>query len=107
MLVAACDPTRYAGLGVQGWHASCQENLQRAMARLGFERIEIPQPINLFTNIPVRPDGTLDWQPALTKPSDSVALRAELDCYVVVSSCPQDIGAINDRKPSPIALELL
>src|SRR5215472_17911670 len=32
MLCAACDPTRYAQLGAEGWHASCQENLQRAMA---------------------------------------------------------------------------
>ncbi len=35
MLCAACDPERYTGLGVEGWHASCQENLQRAMAELG------------------------------------------------------------------------
>ena len=27
MLIAACDPARYTGLGVDGWHASCQENL--------------------------------------------------------------------------------
>lgn len=107
MLVAACDPTRYAGLGVEGWHASCQENLEKAMAGVGFDRVEIPQPINLFTNIPVEPDGTLDWRPALTKPGDSVTLRAERDCFIVVSACPQDIVAINARKPSPIALEIL
>ena len=28
MLCAACDPARYRQLGVHGWHASCQENLQ-------------------------------------------------------------------------------
>ena len=107
MLVAACDPTRFRALGVQGWHASCQENLERAMAELGHEEIEIPQPINLFTNIPVAEDGSLDWRPALTAAGDYVTLRAELDCYVVVSSCPQDVVAINDKRPSPIALELL
>ena len=31
MLCAACDPTRYHGLGVEGWHASCQENLLGVM----------------------------------------------------------------------------
>ena len=56
MLCAACDPSRYAGLGVEGWHASCQENLQKAMAALGYEGIEIPQPINVFMNIPVLDD---------------------------------------------------
>jgi uncharacterized protein len=107
MLCAACDPTRFAGLGVEGWHASCEENLRTAMAELGFERVEVPQPINLFMNIPVAPDGSIGWEPATTKAGDAVTLRAELDCYVVVSACPQDIVPINGGNPTPIEVELL
>jgi uncharacterized protein len=107
LLCAACDPWRYEGLGVEGWHASCRENLETAMAALGCSRIEIPQPINLFMNIPVRADGELGWDPARTKPGDYVVLRAELDCYVVVSACPQDIVPINDKNPTQVAIELL
>ena len=113
MLCAACDPARYAGLGVAGWHASCQENLQRAMAELGHPHVEVPQPINLFMNIPVTIDGpfqkngTIGWEVALTKPEDSVTLRAELACYIVLSACPQDIVVINDKKPTSLAIELL
>ena len=105
MLVAACDPSRFAGLGVEGWHASCQENLQKAMTDLGHADVEIPQPINLFTNIVLGEDGSLDWRPSLTQAGDHVVLEAELDCYVVLSSCPQDIVPINDKNPTPIALE--
>jgi uncharacterized protein YcgI (DUF1989 family) len=109
MLIAACDPPRYEGLGVEGWHASCQENLQRALAALGVEPVPrfAPQPINLFMNTPARPDGTIDWLPAETAAGDHVVLRAELDIVVVVSACPQDIVAINRRDPSPIEIELL
>jgi uncharacterized protein YcgI (DUF1989 family) len=107
MLCAACDPERYAGLGVQGPHASCQENLLAAMTALGFERVEVPQPINLFMNIPVREGGELGWEPAPTRAGDSVTLRAEMDCVVVVSACPQDIVAINNNDPTAIAIELL
>jgi uncharacterized protein YcgI (DUF1989 family) len=107
LLCAACDPTRYSGLGVEGWHASCQENLQTAMAELGFERVRVPQSINLFMNIPVAPDGSIGWEPAATKAGDAVTLRAELDCYVVVSACPQDIVPINGRNPTSIEIELL
>ena len=107
MLCAACDTERYTGLGVQGWHASCQENLRRAMAELGFEHVEVPQPINLFMNIPVREGGELGWEPAPTRPGDSVTLRAEMDCLVVVSACPQDIVAINNQDPTSIAIEVL
>ncbi|MDQ3866993.1 MAG: urea carboxylase-associated family protein [Actinomycetota bacterium] len=107
MLIAACDPSRYEGLGVRGWHPSCQENLERAMAELGHERIEIPQPINLFTNVPVDDDGVLDWLPSRTEPGDYVQLRAEVDVFVVASSCPQDIVPINDKNPTRVAIELL
>ena len=107
MLCAACDPERYTGLGVQGWHASCQENLRRAMAELGFDHVGVPQPINLFMNIPVGEDGELGWEPAPTRAGDSVTLRAELDCVVVVSACPQDIVPINHNNPTPLAIELL
>jgi uncharacterized protein YcgI (DUF1989 family) len=77
------------------------------MAELGFERVEVPQSINLFMNIPVAADGSLGWEPAPTKPGDAVTMRAELDCHVVVSACPQDIVPINGRNPTSIEIELL
>jgi uncharacterized protein YcgI (DUF1989 family) len=106
MLCAACDPTRYQGLGVEGWHASCQENLLGAMRQLGVERVEVPQPINLFMNIPIGADAQIGFLPALTRPGDSTTLRAELDCYLVVSACPQDLVQINAGMPGPIDLEI-
>jgi hypothetical protein len=107
MLCAACDPTRYVALGVNGWHASCQENLQQSMAAEGFDRIEVPQPINLFMNTPVDTGGTISWRSAVTKPGDYVVFRAELDLILVVSACPQDIVTINQSGPSPLAIECL
>jgi uncharacterized protein YcgI (DUF1989 family) len=58
-------------------------------------------------NIPVAPDGSIGWEPATTKAGDAVTLRAELDCYIVVSACPQDIVPINGGDPTPIEVELL
>jgi uncharacterized protein YcgI (DUF1989 family) len=109
MLIAACDPARYEGLGVQGGHASCEENLQRALGALGVQPIPrfAPQPINLFMNTPARADGTIEWLPAETQAGDYVVLRAELDLIVAVSACPQDIVGINQGGPTPIEIELL
>jgi uncharacterized protein YcgI (DUF1989 family) len=107
MLIAACDPARFADLGVRGWHASCQENLRRVMADFGSPDVEVPQPINLFTNVGVTPQLELDWKPALTAPGDSVTFQARMDCYVVLSSCPQDIVAINDGQPTALAIDIL
>ena len=107
MLIAPCDPERYAGLGVEGWHASCRENLETAMRGLGHEHVCHLASINLFMNIPVGGDGELGWEPAPTAPGDSITLRAAMDCIVVASACPQDIVPINDRNPTSIAIELL
>ena len=107
MLIAPCDPERYAGLGVAGWHASCRENLEIAMRGLGHDHVCHPASINLFMNIPVASDGGLGWEPAPTGPGDSITLRAQMDCIVVVSACPQDIVPINDRNPTSIAIEVL
>lgn len=107
LLMAACDPTRYEGLGVKGWHASCQQNLREAMANLGHGSVETPQPINLFQNVEVGPDGAFKWGPALTEPGDSVVFRAELDCHVVLCACPMDIVAINRNQPTALAIEVL
>ena len=58
MQYAACDPTRYAELGVEGYHESCQENLHTALEGFGIALQFTPQPWNLFTNFFINPDGT-------------------------------------------------
>jgi uncharacterized protein YcgI (DUF1989 family) len=108
MLCAACDPARYRGLGVEEWHASCEENLQTALRTLDVEPPRFaPQPINLFMNTPAQPDDTIAWLPAPTKAGDFVQMRAELDLVLVVSACPQDIVQINERNPTAVEIELV
>jgi uncharacterized protein len=107
MLCAACSPSRYQLLGVAGWHASCEENLQLAMAGLGYESIEIPQPVNIFENNPILPDGSLGIDPAPTSAGDSITLRAEMGAIVVVTACPQDITPLCGGNPTAIDIELL
>jgi uncharacterized protein len=105
MLCAACDPARYAALGVRGYHASCAENFRSALDEAGIDSPDVPQPINLFMNIPLASDGSLGWEPAPTQPGDSVVLRADVDLVLVVSACPQDVTGINGAGPTGIRLE--
>ena len=107
MLVAACDPVRYQLLGVSGWHPSSQENMQKVMAGFGYPEVEVPQPINVFLDIPIGQDGALDWPPGRSEPGDSITLRTELDCYIVLTACAQDILPINDRNPTAMAIDVL
>jgi hypothetical protein len=66
-----------------------------------------PASLNIFMNIPWRPDGALAFEPALSKPGDAVTFRAELDCVCVMSACPQDILAINSKAPVEAHFEIL
>ena len=107
MLMAACDPERYRLLGAPEGHASCAENVRAGMAAAGHADVAVPQPINLFMNIPILPDGSLGAEPAPSAPGDSVTFRAEMDVIVVLSACPQDLTPINGAGPSPLAIELI
>lgn len=105
MLIAACDDARYAMLGVGG-HASCADNLTRALARLDLAAVHVPQPVNVFMNVPATADGDLRWLPAMSSSGDAVTFEAAMDCVVVVSACPMDLNSINGERPTPLALEL-
>jgi uncharacterized protein len=100
-LMAACDSERYILLGVKEYHDNCTDNLFAAMQALGLTPPECPSPLNLFMNIPWTPAGGLSFEPPTTKPGDFVTLRAELDCIVAMSACPQDILPINGTSGRP------
>lgn len=106
MLIAACDPARYRAHGVRGWHASCAENLHRALGELGLRADVVPQPVNAFMRISIDPGGDLRWLPATTRPGDHLTFEAVMDCVLVVSACPQDVVGINGDQPTALALEV-
>ena len=94
-LLAACDRYRYELLGCEGYHDNCTDNLAAALAELGLTPPETPSPWNLFMNIPVASDGSVSFEPPVSRPGNHLTLRAEMDCIVVFSACPQDIVPIN------------
>lgn len=99
-LMAACDARRYANLGAIGHHRSCADNFHEALAALGTSAGDVPQPLNLFMNIPINADGTLTQGTPPAKPGDYVSLRALRDCILVMSACPQDRTPINGNRPT-------
>lgn len=91
MMIAACDQFRYEFFGHKGPHASCSDNLETAMRRLGFAVPVIPQPVNFFTNTVITPEGRLTSPPNPVGPGAFVEVVAEMDLIAVVSSCPFDL----------------
>jgi uncharacterized protein YcgI (DUF1989 family) len=106
MLYAACDPARYALLGVESPHRSCAENLRQALDEHGVALTTVPQPLNVFMDVRAEEDGTLTSHPASTGPGDYIAFQAHMDCLVVLSSCPMDIVPISVGGITPLELRV-
>ena len=106
-IIAACDDYRYGLLGCAEYHDNCTDNLIAAMRAIHAPLPEVPQPLNLWMNIPVSPEGRISWRQPLSKPGDYVVLRAEMDVVVAMSACPQDILPINSGKPVEMHYEVL
>ena len=107
-LLAACDAERYQLLGCEDYHDNCTDNLSAALREAGHEKPETPSPLNLFMNIPWNTNGELLFEPAVSKAGDYITLRAESDCIVAFSCCPQDIVPINgvDMIPKDVTVEV-
>lgn len=105
-LLCACNAAIYRELGCAPGHRSCEQNLHEALAAIGMSVPFTPAPFNLFMNVPVAADGTLDRIPPQSRPGDRVRLQAEMDLVVVFSACPQDVTPINGAARMPTDIEL-
>ena len=106
-VMAPCDNERYGLLGCTEYHDNCKDNMHAALAALGIHVPFTPGSLNLFMNIPWQSDGTLSFDPPLSKPGDFVVWRALLDCIAVMSACPQDILDINNKNTVEAHYEIL
>jgi len=100
-LIAACDRYRYELLGVEGHHDNCTDNLAGALAELGLQTPYTPSPFNMFMIKEWGEGLRLTRRPPTSRPGDYVVLRAEMDCVVAVSACPQDIVETNGPDCTP------
>ena len=105
-LYTACSQEMYRiQYDVTGYHVNCMDNLRKALAEAGQEPEEIPTPFNIFMNVKIQPDGSLEVHPPLSKPGDSIVFRAEMELMIAVSACPS--YGCNDGSQKSIGYEIL
>ena len=106
ILAAACDPYRYKrDFGVDN-HRSCRMNFVEALAEHAIPDWRVPDPVNLFQNSPVLPDGTYASAASLAKAGDYVTLLARMDLIAACSACPQDLAPTNGGRLSDLVVQL-
>ncbi|MBX4864112.1 urea carboxylase-associated family protein [Rhizobium bangladeshense] len=108
-LLCPCNAELYQQLGRNGYHRSCSDNFHEALSARAADLPFTPASLNLFMNVRVHSDGTLERHAPASKAGDFVALRAEMDLVLVLSACPQDITVINgdDRTPRDVAIRIV
>ncbi|SPN97347.1 uncharacterized protein DNG_00861 [Cephalotrichum gorgonifer] len=104
MIWSACDAERYHMQGFEGYHDNCTDNMHKAL-RDNFPEFPIagdwvPDPLNLFMNIPIDHRGGLHIRPPTSEKGQFVTFRAEAPLIIVMSSCPQDIDPVNAGMPT-------
>jgi uncharacterized protein YcgI (DUF1989 family) len=109
MLFACCDTWLYKHYGCPPGHRNCRDNFVEALFEAGHDAPIVPNPLNLWMNIPVSQSETIGMEPPVSRPGDHVLLRALMDLVVVFSACPMDVTPINgpDKTPKPVHFELV
>jgi uncharacterized protein len=101
---AESNTVRYA-LDKRHMH-SCRDNFLLALAHHDgrMDKRDLPSNINFFMNVPVTPDGGLEFADGISAAGRYVQLRAHMDVLVLISNCPQLNNPCNAYNPTPIQI---
>ena len=88
----------------RGMHA-CRDSWMLAIGEreeFGLSKEDIGHNINFFMNVPVTPDGGLQFADGISAPGKYVELKAMMDTLILISNCPQLNNPCNAYNPTPI-----
>jgi urea carboxylase-associated protein 1 len=83
---------------------ACRETFLRYGAPVGIGQRRLGHNINFFMNVPVTPEGGLEFADGLSAPGKHVELTASRDILVLISNCPQLNNPCNGWDPTPVQL---
>ncbi len=86
------------------WMHSCRDSFLLALAKSGrgLDKKDIGPNINFFMNVPVTPEGFLDFADGISAPGKYVEMVAARDVLVLISNCPQLNNPCNGWDPTPV-----
>ncbi len=108
LLFSSCSEYDYrVRFGLTTPHNNCLGILTRVLAPHGLAEHEIPDPFNIFQRTAIGADRRIETLEPLSRAGDFIEFRAEEDCLVALTACPQDQNACNGWKITDIKLVLL
>lgn len=108
LLFSSCSAYDYrVRFGLAEPHASCLSILAETLLPHGIPEAMIPDPFNIFQHSAIGADFRLETRAPLSRAGDHVEFRAEADCLVAVTACPQDQNPCNGWSITDIGIALL
>lgn len=102
VLAGACSKfTNFVRYGVED-SANCRDNFASAVAPYGIGWKDVPYAFNIFMNVPIGADNSMTIEEPISRAGDHIDLRAEMDCLVAISNCPQTRNACNAYRLKPM-----
>jgi uncharacterized protein YcgI (DUF1989 family) len=98
LLLAPCSAAMFARRG-ESPHASCQENLSKALSPFGIERDLVAATINVFMDVRVAADGSISIHAPASSAGDSFTLEALDDLVVGIAACSSELTNNGRCKP--------
>jgi uncharacterized protein YcgI (DUF1989 family) len=92
--------------GQKEYHKNCQDILAGCIKPYGMSEYDVPDVFNIFMRAILHKDGSVRFKPSPVKKGDYVDLRAEMDCLVAISACPDELGSYNDFKTKPLEIQI-
>jgi uncharacterized protein len=93
------------GVHTRDMHACRNTFMAQAAAwGRGLDKRDLGANVNFFMNVPMSPEGGLEFVDGISAPGKYLDLRADRDTLVLVSNCPQLNNPCNGYDPTPIRL---
>lgn len=81
-------------------HPNCLDNINRALN----ERRPIVHPLNLFMHTKINGDGSITVARPLSKPGDTIVLKARMNLRLGVAACSVSESDCNGGKCTPVKI---
>jgi len=76
------------------------------LVKRGMDKRDLMANINFFSKISSDADGNMQFHSNHSPPGSQIDLRAEMDCLVVLNTCPHPLDPSSDWRPLPVDLAI-
>ena len=103
LLHPCCRPEMYDHFYKNGKnHPNCYENILAAIQTIKPVHFPIIHPFNIFMKTKISLDGTISVEESLSKPGDSIRLRALMNTTVALAACSVSESKCNGGLCTPL-----